>query len=65
LVLRNVWVWLHWEVLSTPRRGGRLIRLERLRLKAMLHWLFQVIEMTFGTIDETFTERELYQGVVN
>ena len=28
LVLRNVWVWLHWEVLSGRRRGGRRLRLE-------------------------------------
>jgi putative transposase len=59
LVLRNEWVWLHFEVLSTPRRGGRLIRLERLRLRALLRWLIQVIEETFGTINETLTERQL------
>ena len=39
LILRNVWVWLHWEVLSSPHRGGRRLRLERLRFKTMLHWL--------------------------
>jgi hypothetical protein len=39
LVLRNQWVWLHFAVLSTPRRGGRLIRLERLRLRTLgLFW---------------------------
>lgn len=59
LVLRNEWVWLHFAVLSTPRRGGRLIRLERLRLRALLHWLLQVIEEAFGTIHETQTERQL------
>jgi putative transposase len=59
LVLRNEWVWLHFEVLSTPRRGGRLIRLERLRLRALLHWLLQVIEEACGTIGETQTERQL------
>ena len=59
LVLRNEWVWLHFVVLSAPRRGGRLIRLELLRLRAMLHWLIQVIEDVFGTIDETQTERQL------
>jgi putative transposase len=59
LVLRNEWVWLHFEVLSTPRRGGRLIRLERLRLRALLHWLIEVIEGAFGTIGETETERQL------
>jgi len=58
LVLRNEWVWLHWEVLSTPRRGGRLIRQERLRLRALSRWLRQVIEEDFGTITETTAERK-------
>jgi hypothetical protein len=59
LVLRNEWVWLHFEVLSTPRRGRRLIRLERLRLRALLRWLVQVVEKAFGTVAETQTERQL------
>ena len=33
LVLRDVWVWLHYACLSTPRRGGRRLNLERLPLK--------------------------------
>ena len=45
LVLRNEWVWLHLEVLSTPRRGRRLIRLERLRLWKLLHWLGAASEL--------------------
>jgi hypothetical protein len=65
LLLRNEWVWLHFEVLSSPRRGGRLIRLERLRLRAMLHWLLQVIEETYGTTSETPTERPLCSELLN
>jgi Transposase DDE domain len=65
LLLRNEWVWLHFEVLSSPRRGGRLIRLERLRLRAMLHWLLQVIEETYGTTSETTTERSLCSELLN
>ena len=64
LVLRNEWVWLHFEALSTPRRGGRLIRQERLRLRALLHWLVEVIEEAFGTIGETQTERKLCSDLV-
>jgi hypothetical protein len=63
LVLRNEWVWLHLEALSTPRRGGRLIRLERLRLRALLHWLIEVIEGAFGTIGETQSERLICPGL--
>jgi hypothetical protein len=65
LVLRNEWVWLHFEVLSTPRRGGRLINLERLRLRTLLRWLLLVIEEAFGTIDETQTERQLCSKLLN
>jgi hypothetical protein len=42
LLLRNVWVWFHWEVLSTPRRGRRRINLNRLRFKTLLFWLHRV-----------------------
>ena len=58
LILRNVWVWLHWEWLSSPRRGRRLLRLERLRFKAMLLWLLHAAESLLGTFDTTFTERQ-------
>ena len=64
-LLRNEWVWLHFEVPSTPRRGGRLIRLERMRLRAMPHWLLQVIEKAYGTTDEAPTERPLCSELLN
>src|SRR3954470_15989320 len=57
LVLRNLWVWLHYTLLSMPRRGGRVILLERLRWETLLLWLLHVIEETFGVADTTFTER--------
>jgi putative transposase len=63
LILRNVWVWLHWQILSSPRRGGRLLRLERLRFKALLSWLLHVAEAVFGVLDEAATERSLQPGV--
>jgi putative transposase len=65
LVVRNEWVWLHFEVLSRPRRGGRVILLERLQLDELLHWLAQVIEETYGTIGETQTERPLCEELLN
>jgi Transposase DDE domain len=58
LILRNVWVWLHWAVLSSPRRGRRLLRLERLRFKAMMLCLLHVAEAVFGIADTCFTERQ-------
>jgi len=35
-VLRNLRVWLHYTLLSMPRRGGRVILLERLRWETVL-----------------------------
>jgi Transposase DDE domain len=57
LILRNVWVWFHWDRLSSPRRGRRLLRLERLRFKALLLWLLHEAESVLGVFDKTFTER--------
>lgn len=63
LILRNVWVWFHWARLSTPRRGRRRLRLERMRFKAMLLWLLHAAEAVLQTLDETLTERPSGQRV--
>jgi putative transposase len=57
LVLRNVWVWRHYQVFATPRRGGRVRRLERLRFKLLLRWLAAVVESDYVTHDEPTAER--------
>jgi len=59
LVLRNLWVWLHYTILSRPRRGGRVILLERLRWETLLLWLLHVVEEAFGVADVTYTERDV------
>jgi putative transposase len=59
LVLRNLWVWLHYAVLAMPRRGGRVILLERLRWETLLLWLLHVVEGMFGVADVTYTERDV------
>jgi putative transposase len=59
LVLRNLWVWLHYTLLSMPRRGGRVILLERLRWETLLLWLLHVVEEMFGVADVTYTERDI------
>jgi hypothetical protein len=57
LVLRNVWVWLHYAVLSTPRRGGVLLNLELLPLKDLLLWLQHQAEEELGLCDVMLAER--------
>jgi hypothetical protein len=39
LFLRNVWVWLHWELLAKRRRGHRRVDLRPLTFRQMLLWL--------------------------
>jgi hypothetical protein len=59
LLLRNLWVWLHWEILSRPRRGRREVLLGRLPLADLLLWLLHGIEARCGVVDQTTTERKL------
>ena len=56
LVLRNLWVWLHYTLLALRRRGGRVILPARLRWETVLLWLLHVAEETFGVADSTVTE---------
>lgn len=51
LILRNVWVWLHWSVLSAPKRGRRILCPELLPLKTLLLMLLAVAIELFGTIE--------------
>ena len=64
LLLRNLWVWLHHVVLSTPRRGCRRYNWERLRVKRMLVWLEQVAVELYGLVLTVATERDVPQSVV-
>ena len=57
LLLRNVWVWVHWVYLATSRRGGRKLNLHRLRFKTLLMWLTHLAEETFGIDDTVVAEQ--------
>lgn len=63
LVLRNLWMWLHWGVLSQRRRGRRVIRLDRLRFGELLQGLLHAVEDQFGRNDRTITERAIAQSL--
>ena len=51
LILRNAWVWVHHQLLATPRRGGRKLNLGLLPFKTLLLWLAYVAMQTFGIVD--------------
>jgi putative transposase len=59
LLLRNVWVWVHWHCLSTPRRGGRQLNFHSLRFATLLIWLVHLAEQTFGINDSVVVRRLL------
>ena len=59
LVLRNVWVGLHYAALAGPRRGGRRYHPGRLRFKDLLLWLLHAAEQALGIDDTVVTERPL------
>jgi hypothetical protein len=60
LALRNVWAWLHWEVLSQPRRGGRRLDLARLTFRAMLLWLQHYAEQWLGLNEEVHAQHSVW-----
>jgi Transposase DDE domain len=39
LVLRNLWVWLHWRFLAKRTEQGRKFRLHRLTLRTLTYWI--------------------------
>jgi hypothetical protein len=64
LLLRNLWVWLHHFVLSTPRRGCRGYNLDLLPVERMLEWLEHVAVEAYGLVITIATERYIPQSVV-
>jgi putative transposase len=60
LILRNVWVWLHWEILYHPRRGGRRIDLAQLTFRGMLRWLQHQVEQWLGLHEEIQAQRPVW-----
>jgi putative transposase len=59
LLLRNLWAWLHWESLATPRRGGRRVAQDRLRFRALLGWVGRHVEDWLGWAAEVPPPRPL------
>lgn len=46
LILRNIWVWLHIEVIATPNQKARILKPWKLRLNDYMEWLrIEVIEL--------------------
>jgi hypothetical protein len=63
LLLRNLWVWLHHSVLSSPRRGRRRFNWDLLRVERMLIWLEEVARTMYGLVVTVRTERYIPESV--
>jgi Transposase DDE domain len=63
LLLRNLWVWLHYFVLSSPRRGCRRFHWDLLRVERMLLWLEEVAKSLYGLVVTVSTERHVPASV--
>jgi hypothetical protein len=61
LILRNVWVWLHAEVVAQPRRGGRRLHAASLRLNRMLLWLVVEVAAHYQLLRGIDAYRDLYE----
>jgi putative transposase len=48
LMLRNLWVWLHWTMLADKTAEGRRLRLDKLPLRQMTYWLMQALNQDLG-----------------
>ena len=57
LYLRNVWVWVHYARLSTPRRGRRKLNLAVLPFKTLMMWLARFAEQSFGVNEHVIAMR--------
>ena len=61
LVLRNVWVWLHAEVMAQPQRGARHLRPHSLRFARVLLWLTREVAKHYRLLKEIRVHRDLYE----
>jgi hypothetical protein len=60
LLLRNVWVWLHWQALADRRGGTRQVDTNRLTFRTLLLWLQHWAEAYLGVCDEIETKYTMW-----
>jgi putative transposase len=58
LILRNVWVWLHAEVIALPRQGARVLRPASLRFQQVLIWLVVAVADHYRLLREVLIPRD-------
>ena len=61
LVLRNVWVWIHFRFAKRKYSAEPQLFLELLRFKEMLYWITQVIEHALGADKTLGLDHQTYE----
>ena len=61
LVLRNVWVWIHFRFAKNKHSDEPQLFLELLRFKEMLLWITQVVQQLLGADQTKGLDRETYE----
>jgi len=61
LVLRNVWVWLHFKLAKGKWNKEPQLFLELLRFKEMLLWITQIVQQLLGADQKHGIDLETYQ----
>lgn len=61
LVLRNVWVWIHFKLAKGKWDIQPQLFLELLRFREMLHWISQIVERLLGADETQGIDWQTYQ----
>jgi hypothetical protein len=65
LLLRNIWVWLHSEVIAQPNRGRRIFAPADLRFQRFLLWLLVDIAARFKLLNEITAPKDIFSVAVD
>jgi putative transposase len=61
LILRNIWVWLHAEVVAQPQRGARPLRPQSLRFARLLMWLLMEVARHYRLLRQICVYHDLHE----
>jgi Transposase DDE domain len=64
LVLRNVWVWIHFRFATAKYSDEPRLFLELLRFNEMLYWIVQIIEHALGADRNLGLDHQTYQRLM-
>jgi len=64
LVLRNIWVWIHFRFAKAKYSDEPQLFLELLRFNEMLYWIVQVVEHALGADRSLGLDHQTYQRLM-